>query len=74
MVSKPAKLIANRVRCDTENESNGVCVPGSPNVTAAAIFSAVAAGRSLAALWTSCPPWLYPDRTTLVFGQLESAC
>lgn len=83
VVSKPTIFLRKRMGkeqglqgtgSENENENESISVPGSPNVTAAAIFSAAWAGSSLAALWTSCPPWLYPAKTIFVSGQLESAC
>lgn len=59
MVSKSLLIDLTTGRNEVKSKERGeIHVPGSPNVTAAAIFCAASAGSSLAALWTSCPPWL----------------
>lgn len=42
--------------------------PGSPKITTELTAFIVSAGNSLAALWTSCPPWEYPLTTILELG------
>ena len=48
-------------------------MPGSPNITTEEIQFATAVGKSAAALCTSCPPWEYPEATSLVLGHCAYA-